>query len=160
MTKRSRLPSHPREDSPVEPLIKKAHGWQRLSSTIDGCGMLRQPDLKVLSLPGPRRCDPLYIRTVCNRIVPVEDDQLRKEQSTRGTHNRSISSAYSWVACLRMMVPLPARGRGLPGVVTRIISLKILANAGASRFASSTDALERVSLGNHPAIVAHTISCF
>lgn len=46
-------------------------------------------------------------------------------------------------------MPLPARGRGLSGSVTRIISLKIFAKAGAAAFASST-----LDLYSHPSRLA------
>jgi hypothetical protein len=46
-------------------------------------------------------------------------------------------------AALRFTVPFAARGRGVPGRATSTISLKIRANAGASRFAASTVGLAR-----------------
>lgn len=45
------------------------------------------------------------------------------------------------IACLRMTVPLPARGSGRAGSVTKIICLNTRANAGALRFDSSTTGL-------------------
>lgn len=53
------------------------------------------------------------------------------------TYNFSISSAYRANACLRMIVPFPARGSGLAGLTARIISLYIFANPGAPALASS-----------------------
>ncbi len=49
-----------------------------------------------------------------------------------------MESEYEAIASLRMTVPFAARGNGLVGSVTIIISLNILPNDGAEAFASST----------------------
>ena len=62
---------------------------------------------------------------------------------TGSTYNCSISSAYSANACFRITVPFAARGKGLDGLVTMIVSLKILANVGPRPLASSITGLMR-----------------
>src|SRR5882757_4923342 len=58
------------------------------------------------------------------------------------THKVLISSSYNLTVAFLLTVPFPARSMGFSRDVTRIISLKILLNAGASLFASSTSGLQ------------------
>lgn len=60
------------------------------------------------------------------------------------THRALISGVYSTIAAFLATVPFPTRGKGLSGFATRIISMKIRLNAGATLFASSTKGLHPV----------------
>lgn len=61
------------------------------------------------------------------------------------TYSASISDSYNAIVAFFITVPFPARSMGLSLLVTKIISLKIRLNAGASLLASSTSRLETVS---------------
>lgn len=57
------------------------------------------------------------------------------------TYSASISDPYNFIVAFLITVPFPARCIGFSLLVTKIISLKIRLNAGASLLASSTSCL-------------------
>lgn len=59
------------------------------------------------------------------------------------TYNLLISASYSVSAAFLATVPFPTRGRGLSGLTTRIISLKIRLKEGAILFPSSIAGLSQ-----------------
>jgi hypothetical protein len=56
-------------------------------------------------------------------------------------HSASISDSYDFIVAFFITVPFPVRNIGFSLLVTKIISLKIRLNAGASLLASSTSRL-------------------
>lgn len=62
------------------------------------------------------------------------------------TYRVSMCSSYSFTAAFLATVPLATRGKCFPLLVTTVISLKILLNAGASWFASSIRGLRNITV--------------
>jgi hypothetical protein len=82
----------------------------------------------------------------------LNDDQYIRMHVREITYNSLISSAYKSRACGRMIVPLAARGSGLLGSATKIISLSKCAYGKETRLASSITGLAQTMYENTAAM--------
>lgn len=122
--------------------------FQPLSS-MNRSNKFAQPRLNFKGIPEHGWSNILYSCARFHRLVPKELVRGCLIRNENKSYSFSISWAYAFKTIRRWTVPFPERIIGLPGSVTRIISLKILANCGASPFASSTCGLPIVNVLSH-----------